>query len=77
MNALFRAREPSDDDADDRSLPEGGSWRYRLSFLARLELPCYVCAGRGRLWMTDQLHPRGRSVRCIACKGRGRMRLRG
>jgi hypothetical protein len=78
MLTRLRAREPSSDDDDDDDFdprPQARS-THRLWFLRNLELPCYVCEGRGRLWMSDQLHPRGRFVRCIACKGRGKMRPR-
>ncbi len=79
MHTCFRAREPDDpDDDDDFASPQAARTgrRFRLAFLSRLGLPCYVCEGRGRLWMTDEAHPRGRFVRCVACRGKGKMRGR-
>jgi hypothetical protein len=81
MDVPARAREPSDDDDDDDDdffSPEK-SWSVRrapLTFFTRLRVPCYVCEGSGRLWMTDELHPRGRFVRCVACRGRRTMLVR-
>ncbi len=77
MHAFFRACEQDDhDDADDFAVARANrtGQRLRLGFLSRLALPCYVCEGRGRLWMTDEAHPRGRFVRCVACRGKGKLR---
>lgn len=79
MDVPARAREPSDDDDDDFFAPEK-SWafrRSRLTFLTRLRVPCYVCQGSGRLWVIDELYPRGRFVRCVACRGKRTMVVRG
>jgi hypothetical protein len=79
MHAFFRACEQDNHDEDDdfaSGQAPRAARRFRLRFLSRLALPCYVCEGRRRLWVTDEARPRGRFVRCVACRGKGKMRGR-
>jgi len=78
MHLPLRAREPSDPNDDPPSSRRTGKTkRYRFEFLSVLRLPCRLCKSTGRLWVTDLIWPRGRQVRCIACRGTGTVRGRG
>jgi hypothetical protein len=74
MRLLLRIREgESDDDSDGIPAPEP----YEPEPPTTLRLRCYACAGRRTLWVTDELWPRGRHARCIACRGTGRVTIPG
>jgi len=67
-----QAREPSSGSGGPRP-PRRPRMVYRLRFLERLRLPCYVCEGSGRLFVVDPVWPRGRFARCVACLGQGKL----
>jgi hypothetical protein len=70
MKALLRAREQteSDDDRDDDPQPAD---RYCPRPVLRMR--CYACAGSGKQEILDPATRIGRIVRCIACRGTGRV----
>jgi hypothetical protein len=61
----------SDDEFDD--IPESEPYETKPPPTSRLR--CYACAGRGKLWVTDEHWPRGRYARCIACLGSGHVTI--
>ena len=73
MQLPLGAREPGGDEPQAGRRP-GKAKRYRYGFLPLLRLPCRLCTGTGRLWVTDALWPRGRPFRCLACQGTGVVR---
>jgi hypothetical protein len=76
--ALLRARESSgpddgdhgDDQSDDEAANDN---RYQARPGSPLRMRCSACRGSGQLALTDEICPRGRMVRCIACHGFGRV----
>jgi len=69
---VLRIREgESDDEPGDTPEPEP----YETKPPPTLRLRCYVCAGRGKMWVTDAFWPRGRQIRCMACRGSGRVTI--
>jgi hypothetical protein len=78
MNLLLRVQrirdgEADDDPDDDDPEPEPYESKSRPTLCMR----CYACAGCGKLWVTDELWPRGRQTRCVACLGTGRVTIPG
>jgi hypothetical protein len=73
MQLPLGAREP-DGDGPQAGRRPGKVKRYRLGFLPLLRLPCRLCAGTGRLWVTDAIWPHGRAFCCPPCRGTGVVR---
>jgi len=60
-----------DGEAGDESDDDPEFEPYEVKPPPTLRLRCYACAGRGKLWVTDEHWTRGRQARCIACLGSG------
>jgi hypothetical protein len=76
MRLLLRARENSESDDDHHRSDDDNRNPCGKRKPPELLLRCFACAGSGTLWVNDREIKDERPVRCVVCRGKGRVVLR-